>query len=399
MVYYPLGQSISRGIKKSIAYGKKYGAKYGVRAGGTLATAAAGARSKSSAMRRKGKSRKWNRKRKRKQPEYLESTQHNDISKHSFSITLRKPNKFFRSLGDFQYLESYQNRLTNLEGFQGIQPLRSFFTADAFISTTSNRNDLTKFPDTPFQLNPYIGTPGTLGSVIGVQTQPAPDYIHCKTIDCMLMIQNTSNAPQSIELNWFMCKKTSSLDPFNAWKYAINQKRLGQNVGASVSSTVTATNVAGYPDVVTYGQSPFGEKTFNKLWKTMERVSFDLQPGGTRKFLYKIHVNKTFSKAEQNQYVTQGTIYIANQTIVPMIITRPGIATIQDTGGATECTIAQASVGTIMTNHYTWSSIAAARLEYDRTFQGIVQGVPTAHTLKPENIVIDVDTVAAVLNL
>lgn len=177
-------------------------------------------------------------------------------------------------------------------------------------------------------------------------------------------------------------------------------KRLGQSAPTIQTSTAFPNAAGGYTTKEQYGQSPFSERTFNKLWKSLKRVSFDLQPGGTRKFLYKIHVNKTFSRAEQEQYLTQGTSFVANQTIIPMIITRPGMATVQDAAGdPTEVTIAQASVATIITNHFTWTSLGAARLEYDRTFQGIVQGTPTGHATKKENIVIDVDTVAAVLNL
>lgn len=329
--------------------------------------------------------------------DYLENTQHNDISHTSFQMSLAKPKKFFKSLGDFQYLESYQSRLTNLEGFQGSQNLRTFFTASAFITTNATRNINNNFPQLPFDLNPFQTNTG--GVVIPSIVAPAPDYIHCKTIDSMLLIQNTSNVPQSVELNWFMCRKTSSLDPIAAWQFSMDQKRLGQAAAGVVTSTGLPNNFAGYTNVSQYGQSPFSEKTFNKLWGTLKRISFDLQPGGQRKFLYKIHVNRTYSRAEQQQYVTQGTPYVSGQTIVPVVITRPGMATIQDTASPTEATIAQASVATIITNHYTWSSVGGARLEYDRTFQGIVQGTPSGHTLKPENVVGDLDTQVAVLNL
>lgn len=401
MVYAANARQVASGVWRSLTKKGKRNVGKALFGAGVAAAGGGSGKGGGSMSTQKGKGRnvrgKRKRRRKRRSPEYLESTQHNDLSHGSFAITLKRPSKFFKSLGDFQYLITYMNRMTNLEGRQGIFSLRAFNTANSFINTTTTRNDQELFPEIPFSLNPYLSTTG--GGVIGAVVTPAPDYVHLKTIDCMLMVQNTSNVAQSIDLNFFMCRKTTNLDPYAAWNYAMLQKRLGQSAPIPSTSTGVLTASPGYADSAQYGFSPFSEKTFNKLWKCQNRFVFDLQPGGTRKFLYKIHVNRTFSKAEQNSYSVQGTTYVANQTIVPMIITRPSLATIADANQPTEVTVAQASIAVMMSNHYTWSSLAAPRLEYDRVYQGIVLGVPGSHTDKKETIVGDLDTLVNAFNL
>lgn len=304
--------------------------------------------------------------------ESLDTTQHNDLSHKFFKVVLRKPQKLYKPLGDFQYLDNFQKCLTNGEGYQGITTMKALFASTSFVNANGNRAEELLLAQTPFDLNPFETTTG--GGVIGSVVKPAPDYIHCKSVHGMFMVKNGSNIAMSIQLVWYQCKKNTNLSPYDMWVYAVQQKQLGQSAAGAVTQTSGATNTAGYTGVTQYGQSPHAEKTFNLYWKRLKHFDFDLQGGGTRKFNYSLFVNKTFSKAQQQQHVNVGNTYVQGQTIVPMIIMRPTPVTISDTAGPKEATIAATEIIMVESHQYRWTAMASGRLEYDRIFPGIIQG-------------------------
>jgi len=331
----------------------------------------------------------------KRESEALETTQHNDLSHHYFRVNLGRKSKIYKPLGDFQYTDSFQKLLTNNEGFQGITVLKTMFTSDSFVNVSTARGSELVSPQTPWQLNPYQATTGGgAGAVIGSITQPSPDYVHCKSVDSMLMIQNQSNVSMSVSVVWYIARVSHDLNPYDAWVYSMQQKQLGQAAAGAVTQTSGATNTAGYATVTQYGMQPSYEKTFNKMWRKLKGFTFDLQGGGTRKFQYRINVNKTFSRAYQSQQNASGNSYVANQSIVPMVIMRPVIANINDPSGQKEATIAACEIGMLNTNHYRWTAMAGGRLEYNRIFPGIIQG--TSHS-QGETIVNDVDVLSAVV--
>lgn len=322
--------------------------------------------------------------------ELLDTTQHNDLSHKSFAVTLRKKARLYKPLGDFQFVDSHQKLLTNPEGFQGITTYKALFTSSSFISASNLRNEDVLNPQTPFDLNPYQTNTG--GGVLGSIVKPLPDFVHCKCVDGMMMIQNQGNVAMSVNLVWWICKKSTNLNPSDMWLYATQQKQLGQSAAGAVTQTTGATNSAGYTIPTQYGQSPTYEKIFNWYYRKLKGFNFDLQAGGTRKFNYRLNVNKTFSKSVQQQNVTAGNIYVAGQTIVPMIIMRPVMVNITDTL-TKEATIAATELGMVETHHYRWTALAGGRLEYDRVFPGIIQG--TVHTVG-ETMIDDIDTMTTV---
>lgn len=325
--------------------------------------------------------------RKRRKNYNGETIQHGDLQLQKFNIKLRKQNKAFKHLGKWLYLDQWTLLSANNEGAQGCFELKPMLIRDQFINSTVSKGSLI-WAQTPYDLNPYRTPPSGQSSVF-TSNQPvvSNDDVHLHDIQVMTMVTNHSNVPVNIDLFFFKCKKGTAYGPLGIWQNAVAEKALGQ--GAAVNPTaVTGASGAitpGSVSVTTYGMTPMVEKKFREHYGVLKRFRFVLQAGGTKELLYKVMVNKSFNKTTQ----ADSPFAVANQTIWPFIVYRPGQAVISDSS-IKDVTIAKAEIGVAQTLRYTWSAQAAARLELDRVFPQFVSGTHV------ENMVLDTDVVGTV---
>lgn len=328
--------------------------------------------------------------RKRRKNYNAESIQHGDLQLQSFNIKLRKQNKAFKHLGKWLYLDQWTLLSANNEGAQGCFELKPMLIRDQFLNSSVSKGSLI-WAQTPYDLNPYrtppSGQSSSVFSVVPGQPAVSNDDVHLHDIQVMTMVTNHSNVPVNIDLFFFKCKKGTANGPLGVWQNAVAEKALGQ--GASTNpSTVTGVGssiVPGSVSITTYGMTPMVEKKFREHYGVLKRFRFVLQAGGTKELLYKVMVNKSFNKTT----MTDAPFAVANQTIWPFIVYRPGQAVVSDSS-VKDVTIAKAEIGVAQTLRYTWSAQAAARLELDRVFPQFVSGTHV------ENMVLDTDVIGSV---
>lgn len=320
-------------------------------------------------------------------PGVLESIQHGDLQLKKFNIMLRKPNKAFKHLGKWLYLDQWTLLSANNEGAQGCFELKPMLIRDQFLNSSVSKGSLI-WAQTPYDLNPYR-TPPSGQSAVFSSGQPvvSNDDVHLHDIQVMTMVTNHSNVPVNIDLFFFKCKKGTANGPLGIWQNAVAEKALGQGAATNPTTTTGAGGsiVPGSVSITTYGMTPMVEKKFREHYGVLKRFRFVLQAGGTKELLYKVMVNKSFNKTTQSD----APFAVANQTIWPFIVYRPGQAVISDTA-VKDVTIAKAEIGVAQTLRYTWSAQAAARLELDRVFPQFVSGTHT------ETVVLDTDVTGPV---
>lgn len=329
-------------------------------------------------------------------------SQHNDLSGIKKTIVLNPPQKLYKKLGKWDYRWSIRGSTQNVEteGQQYAVDVIAYMTqAWSIGAVNSARSNQYGLQSNIFDLNPYQVNTG--GTVIGSILKPTSDYVHVHDIMSDYLITNFSQVAAWVEVRWFMAKTNVNNSPVEQWYSACSDKQLGQASEAPQASTSGDTATAGAPTVILasptlggngirthYGMSPTAERQFNMYYKTLQKCSFALQGGDTRKIALKIEVNKTMSKsfalAATQKYLKNGTIFCT-------IIVRPSTALVQDTSGFIEPTTAQVSVAWVVNNKVNLSSLGGQRLEYNRGFTTNTVTTVPAHTVLNEVIVNDAD--------
>lgn len=309
--------------------------------------------------------------------------QHGDMNTKTFTLKNTKAKKAFKSLGTWQFLDQSTILLYNNEGRQGVAELKPIISAAQLLGAASTKGS-TLWSQTPYDMNPFRTPPGNQSSVFTLgQPVVSNDDCHLKTVDIMTMITNQSGIATEVDIYFLTPKTTVNNGPVQVWNDSMVDKALGQG-GALQPSNINTNAVAGAPTNTYYGQSPFSEKKFNQIYKTVHKSTFTLQAGGTQKYLYKHHVNRSFNKT----MVAELSTFMANVSIIPMVVFRPGPVIINDTipSVAKDVTIGIVQLGILQTLKYTWCAQAAARLELDRVFPAFV-----GHVTGVENIGLDTD--------
>jgi hypothetical protein len=271
--------------------------------------------------------------------------QHNAIDRVKFNITI-KHKAHHKPLGNYQYLHQNYGTYVQQEAYQGTFLVGAHFTAKQLFNKaiTAGYTTYDTWATNPFELNPFRAITGS-SSDLGYPSnlRPDPDKAHIRTVDCMSQFCNISTVPCSYEFIWLKCKKSTNHDPVAYWGLITSQLGLGlgvtNNPTAAVGVVPPNNNVGAiYP--TTYGESPFAHSAFNKVWEPLFRKTEYIGPGDNKKFLYKMHVNKTLNR--QALIEMSGVVFGASETpssfatnfigglsIVCIAISRPGIVTIE----------------------------------------------------------------------
>lgn len=319
-------------------------------------------------------------------------SQHGDLSKTKFAISLNRPKHHFNHAGIFHYDDFKSGVIECLEGRQKASVMFYMFSQQQILDTTINATPtIGQWNVNPFMLNPYQYTTGsgpTLGSAgatlsvssggaiqssAGQSTVLQPlvsdpqiksDAVHIYSCDSDMQITNFSANPVHIDVMWLGSKRDVASDPITEWNQILASKAGGQGSVAAYNATKgSATAGYGFSDV--YGYSPFSELEFNKMFKILHRETHALQGADTKKFLYKIHFNKHIGRSFYQQLATGGTYIFRNLTVVPVIIIRP-CPVLNSTN--TDCTTGVARLGFTATNKFHFAALNEQRIGVDRVY-------------------------------
>lgn len=338
----------------------------------------------------------------KKQDQASGTGQHNDLDKYHFNIYL-KPAGHHKALGNYQYLHQNYGVYKQLEAYQGVFEPENFFTASQMFDKpkSSGITDQNSWGVNPFDLNPFRTNTGS--DLFGSTLRPDLDKAHIKTVECMSMFNNGTTVPAHFEFIWFLCKKSTNTSPKNYWQ-TLNQ-HLGRDVGFASNPTIALAPSTSMGAIfpATYGESPFAHKEFLKMWKPLFRKSEYIAPGDTKKFLYKIHMNKTLNREtlEQATGVTfDGTQtptafrneFIGGLSICMMVIVRPGIVYLNVSEGFSSCTTGPTETGYVGSYKFSYDALPVSRQSVQ---VGYPQLVSETYELTSGRIINDVDTAAA----
>jgi len=250
-----------------------------------------------------------------------------------------------------------------------------------------------------FNLNPYV-----LQSVNPLYPGPMsttgpmdPDKLGFIGFDDHMSLINLENIATDVQIIWMMCKMSSNNSPIQAWSNALLEEGFTQ-VPATFQSTLGVLPVlGGQPTYQAYGTHPYELKTFKKWWKIIGSNSVTLQPGDQVNYSRFVAVNRIVSK----RFISdQNTAYIANLTVVPLLIIRGSLvgvcvpdATVPvGPKPVSEVTYGTTKIGYLSNREYKFAALGQPRFQTNRVYQGeLINSIPT----QPLRIINDVDVVGS----
>lgn len=349
-------------------------------------------------IRRKVRKQKW--KVIPKSKDNLEISQHNDMSSHALGpIVLGK--KKIRTLANAQYHISQQFIMSGVQGLQvsdspDIMCTRAQLLGDVL---TNNRVDRDNWPDSPWNLV-FNGHAGTAATPVFTTPPVAPflsDKLCLQSASVNISCLSMKNVAQELTLYMLTPKHDTSQTPLNSWQTVMSNKSMGQPAPGVAQNTTTTTATAGVSNPNIYGENPFTHKEFRKQWKVLKKQVFILQPGDSRRYSTKIHWNRVIDQATLRNQRTSA--YLANITVFPFVIVRAGMCGIHEFadvtfGSALEVVHANAKVGFLCNQHFTFGALPTARVSTNRTYIGeivqknlVSEGLGTINAVDTEVVV------------
>lgn len=292
---------------------------------------------------------------------------HNDISYDHETIILNSPKPLYMPLGKWKLLNQTNGTVVTSEGLQSVTEVLFLNTQKQMIGDAIPllaTPELYELKNNVFDMNPYQNIIG--GGTVASQERPKSDQIYIHNIHCCLEIVSASNANQTLDIYLFTPKQFSENGPKTSWINALDYEDLENAAAANPITYVDATS-AGAPTILNYGNSPMGTKHFRKKWRCLSHKTVYLQPGGVHKHWIKVKVNKVINKGLllDNASNAQNMNY-PNLTVCGMIVARGQPVIAKPNAEFKATTTAKCEFGWICTQHWTFSSLGASRVEYSR---------------------------------
>lgn len=324
------------------------------------------------------------------------TSQHNDTSTRFFKYTVRKGRKkgnSMRKKHHFKYGEEWNVILTTDEGYQNAADLRSIGTKEQLVGSpvVGTRALFYSTAASYYELNPYrINTGSTIFPAGTVGTSWANDKIYYRSVNGTLKVVNLESLATYIQIYWCKCKKSTGESPVTTWRNSATTERMGSTPSAPQDQTTDATAVAGYTTERMIGNHPNMYKAFRDYWQIVHSEKTYLQGGDQVDFKFHFNINKLLHR---DTYSREPGLFVANMSIVPIIIQYGALAGISDVVAATAATeVVHGATKTgiaIIQNHEFGPVPSEARVPTGQFFPGMVHGSdtgPNAHVVKEAQI-------------
>jgi len=323
-------------------------------------------------------------------------SQHNNMSVRSFKWTRRRGAPLKKKVA-YKYMSTWDTVVNGSEGIQALGVLKNIGTKFQMLGTTSTaRGDPARDADSYYDLNPYRNL---TGSAIFPTQAASPgagyssDKIMYKYVSGTVSALSMASIAQKVDILWCMCKKDSNDSPIDTWDNILFSMRMGTTpaVPASVTTSTTATPGAGA--MTNPGAHPQQLVAWREMWRVIHTERLLLQPGDQVDINFFFRINRLIDKINIDRSVST---YMANYTIVPIVIQLGGLFGIFDTGAtATEVTYGATKVGYHVKQIHTFQALpATARQPVTRFYPGAVVGT---HTTTGQHV-IDTDIVDVGIN-
>jgi len=201
------------------------------------------------------------------------------------------------------------------------------------------------------------------------------------------------NVAVDIELYWMLCKKNTQNDPQQLWVAMLAAQTLGSAAAVPTPLTATLTSVAGQPTVAFPGARPFAIKGYKQIWQALKKQKFVMEAGCVKKINFKLLYQKLVRFPDMS--AMYGINYIANHTVIPMLICKGSVVGVGLSGPYQELTYARTKIGYLSNYTVNFRALATDRLQTTQAFLGNVAGSLT----NSEALINDVDATATVINI
>lgn len=280
----------------------------------------------------------------------------------------------------FKFNQHKDVMATQISGAQGVTVLNSIGTTSQLKGNTSNlRANLLQWDIDPMLYNPYVVL-NTSTYFPGPIASPNPSdrygYRVCKQ---HLQFLNLESIPTECILMWLCPKVTTAVSPAAYWQTCLNnEERLTQNVSTSTAAPATTTTASGFQDSGAYGVHPAECRSFLKMWKILDQERFILVSGAQKNFSRDIFMNKVLTKQYLDN-IPSGDEYIANITVVPLLITRGSLVGVTNGAAAVEVTYGPTKIGVMMSEEHRFVGLPMPNKDVARVHFGQLVNVPTAN--------------------
>nr|WAE42588.1 MAG: capsid protein [Cressdnaviricota sp.] len=297
-----------------------------------------------------------------------------ELDRSKFTVQLSKPKKQFSKSSTWSYVMQNNVLIRNQEGFQGYGDIMHMGHLSGnllcAVSAPATNYNIATWGNNPFDMNPYANVTG--GPVIGAitSTNVNEDQVYWKSAKVDLQLTNFSIVPVWMDVYFVTPKIASAFGPSASWANCLVNRQLGQAAANPPNLSTGAGETQGYTNPTFYGQEPFRESNFRRLWKILRKESITLQAASTHRFDGNFKMNKLLDKSVLQQVNGSGNNWMPRTTVSAFIVykcapvlVREGTNIASSDVGVTPGT---GLVSAMWTQRHDFRTVGEARLAYDR---------------------------------
>lgn len=167
----------------------------------------------------------------------------------------------------------------------------------------------------------YTGYQGEVGKVYAQQR------MYIDSVECNYGFLSMTTVPQIVDVYFVVPKHDESINPRQAFLNAMAFEGNGMRAAQENADLAILDPDDGKVQAYNWGQNPFSQKEFRKMWRCVKKLTMTLNPGDQRHFKlllnYKMFVDKNhFAQVRREDH-------LRNLTVTPLIIARAGLVGIR----------------------------------------------------------------------
>lgn len=326
------------------------------------------------------------------------TSQHNDASSRFFKVTIRKGRRLknksiVKKKHHFKYGEEWNIINTSAEGVQNWVECKSIGSQQQLLGSpiSASRSLFYSTAASYYELNPYRVNGGSSIFPAGTTGTPmANDKLYYRSVNGTLKIVNLTSLATYVQILWCKCKKSTGNSPGTTWQAATVAEQMGSSAPVSVTTTLVPVATAGFTNSFAIGNHPNMYQAFRDYWKIVHVEKTYLQGGDQVDWKFHFNINKLLNKPTYSQ---EPALFVANMSIVPLVIQYGALAAISDTASATttsEVVHGITRLGIAITQNHEFGPVPAEmKTPTGQFFPGMVRGDglgPTGHVIQERQI-------------
>jgi len=293
-------------------------------------------------------------------------------------VTMGPPKaKVPNTIGNYKFQNRNQWVVAGVFGQQVADYFECLFTRTQLVGAVDNlRANRLSWPVSPFGLNPYVNRSNTTVFPNPITEVSRSDVLYIKNVNMKLDLLSMVTVPQEVMVYWMTPVFDTNINPIDSWITIMEAKNQGGVVQIPSALVMQLNSTGGNARNIDYGQNPFHNREFTKVWKAVKSSKVILQAGEQVNLRLKFHYEKVVSRSTIAE--VRGGQFLAGLTIFPMVIVRSGLVGVlpEGTGSGTpagEVTNAACKVGAVTNYQIEFGALGAARLSTNQAYMGTVE--------------------------